>query len=66
MVRDGIIFVHNPDNITSFWNAGRLPNRSLQAQNYASSIHRALEYQRDYTGQTTQWFPNLMIHLVTE
>ncbi len=58
-VRNGDIHVDNPFNITSYWGMDGWANRSLQAKNYARNIHRALEYHKDYTGLSSQWFPPL-------
>ncbi len=56
-VIDGDIYVHNPFNITSFWDNRGRPNGSLQALTYARNIHKALEYHKDYTGISSQLVP---------
>jgi hypothetical protein len=52
-VANGIITVHNPSNIRSFFDLHDQPNNSPSAKEYAANISRALKHHSDFHSMPT-------------
>ena len=52
-VEHGVITVHNPNNITSFYLPNGQPNTSSEAREYAQSIVRAFDYHSNFLGKAS-------------
>jgi hypothetical protein len=50
---NGIITVHNPSNIRSFFDLHDQPNNSPSAKEYAANISRALKHHSDFHSMPT-------------